>query len=78
MTPRFERDDEPPRPFRARYDGTCAADCPNRIHPGDMVQYVDGQLVHVGCIPDERPEPEPRPVCPACFTETALNGTWSC
>jgi len=76
MTPRF--DDEPPATWRARYDGTCAADCGFRIHPGDMVQRVDGQLVHHGCIPEEQPEPEPRPVCPTCHMEIALNGACSC
>lgn len=65
--------------FAARYDGTCAAECENRIHPGDHVRYVDDQLVHVGCFPKE-PEPErtPRPTCPNCFTEIALNGACSC
>lgn len=71
-------DDQPSFPFTARFDGACAADCGNRIHPGDTVQYVDGQLVHHGCIPTEQPEPEPRPVCPSCFMEIALNGACSC
>ena len=65
-------------PFRARFDGVCAAECPERLHPGDMVQYVDGQLVHHGCLPAAAPEPEPRPVCPSCFMEIALNGACSC
>ncbi|MGI6878804.1 hypothetical protein [Microbacterium sp. gxy059] len=63
--------------FRARYDGTCAADCDQRIDPGDEVTYLDGQLVHVGCEPVDD-EPAPRPVCPICFTETALNGACAC
>ena len=59
--------------FTARYDGTCAAECGDRIHP------VDDQLVHVGCFPKpDEPEPEPRPTCPNCFTEIALNGACSC
>lgn len=41
-------DSRPSFPFRARYDGVCAADCGYRVHPGDMVQFVEGQLVHVG------------------------------
>lgn len=53
--------DAPSPPFRARYDGVCAA-----------------QLVHHGCVPDEKPEPEPRPVCPTCFMEIALNGACAC
>lgn len=70
--------DAPRPPFRARYNGRCAAECGHRVHEGDMVQYVGGQLVHVGCIPDERPEPAPRHVCPSCFVEIALNGECSC
>lgn len=70
--------DRPSYPFRARYNGDCAAGCGNRVHEGDMVQFVEGQLVHVGCIPDEQPEPEPRPVCPECFLEIAVNGACSC
>lgn len=68
--------DHPSHPFAARYNGTCAVECGHRIHEGDMVQYVEGQLVHVGCVPDE--EPEPRPVCPNCFMEIAKNGACQC
>jgi len=70
--------DGPSRPFRARRDGVCAAACGYRIHEGDMAQYVDDQLVHHGCIPDEKPEPEARPVCPTCHMEIALDGACSC
>lgn len=63
--------------FTARYDGTCAAECGDRIHPGDYVRYVDDQLVHVGCFPKDD-EPEARLTCPNCFTEIALNGACSC
>lgn len=73
----FHDADVTPRPFQARYNGACAVDCGHRIHEGDMVQYVDRQLVHVGCIPDEK-EPEPRPVCQECWTEIAANGTCMC
>lgn len=41
-----------------------------------MVQYVEDQLVHVGCVPAD--EPEPRPVCPTCFLEIPLNGACGC
>lgn len=37
--------------FRAKFDGVCAAECGNRIHPGDLVRYEDDQLVHVECVP---------------------------
>ncbi len=70
--------DGPSRPFRARRNDVCAAECGFRIHEGDMAQYVEGQLVHHGCIPDDKPEPDPRPTCPICFTEIALNGSCSC
>lgn len=62
--------------FVAKYDGVCAAECGNRIHPGDHVRYEEGQLVHAACFPVE--EPEPRPVCRSCFMEIALNGACSC
>lgn len=71
-------DGSPSYPFPARYDGTCAVDCGMRIHMGDMIQYVEDQLVHVGCIPEERPEPKPRPVCEKCWMEIALNGACGC
>jgi hypothetical protein len=41
--------------FPARFDGVCAKDCGNRIHPGDIVRYEgdalhgDGRLVHDEC-----------------------------
>ena len=45
-------------PFRAMFDGVCAAGCENRVHPGDLVRYdADDQLVHSECAPaDESPE----------------------
>lgn len=64
-------------PFPARYDGKCAVECGSRIHAGDMVQYVEGQLAHHGCIPDER-EPDSRPVCGECFMEKAVNVACDC
>jgi hypothetical protein len=56
-------------PFPARFDGTCAADCENRIHPGDRVQYVDGQLMHAACAPAPEPTEQPQepPVCGVCW-----------
>ncbi len=56
--------------FPARYDGTCAAECGNRIHPGDAVRYDDDdQLRHDACTPkpskfDMRLTDV---VCPDCF-----------
>jgi len=69
-----------PFPFPARYDGVCAADCDSRIHPGDTVQFVDGQLVHLECTARllAQPEPEPRPVCPSCWLEISVSGACGC
>lgn len=71
-----------PYPFPARYDGVCAAGCDSRIHPGDSVQFIEDQLVHIECtarlLAQPEPEPEPRPTCPKCFTEIALNGACLC
>ncbi|MEX8058595.1 hypothetical protein [Microbacterium sp. 16-032] len=64
--------------FTARYAGRCAADCGEQIAPGDEVEFVDDQLVHDGCTPTPQAERAPRPVCPDCFTEIALNGACSC
>lgn len=64
--------------FTARYGGKCAADCDRRIAPGDVVEYVDDELVHEGCVPAPIVERAPRPTCPECFTETALNGACAC
>lgn len=51
--------------FPARYDGTCAAKCGERIHPGDLVRY-DPRLVHDKCAthPTEPPAPV---VCGVCW-----------
>lgn len=64
--------------FEAKCGGRCAAECGTRIDPGDQVEYVDDELVHVGCVPEPESEPKPRPVCPNCFMEIALNGACSC
>lgn len=41
--------------FPARYDGTCAASCGDRIHPGDPVRYDGDRLVHDQCAPARDP-----------------------
>jgi len=64
--------------FTAKYPDRCAANCGERIEPGDTVEYVDDDLVHEGCVPESEIEREVRPVCPDCFTEIALNGACSC
>jgi len=64
--------------FLAKYAGRCAADCDQPIDPGDIVEFVDDQLVHEGCVPAPVVERAPRPICPTCFIEIALNGTCAC
>lgn len=57
--------------FRAKFEGGfCPADCGSRIHEGDMVEYVDDELVHAECTPQRDPlELRLREVvCPDCFT----------
>ena len=46
----------PSHTFRAQWDGACAANCGNRIHPGDTVRYDDNdQLRHDECTPKRDP-----------------------
>jgi hypothetical protein len=55
-------------PFPARFDGACAAQCENRVHPGDPVVYVDGQLMHAECAPEPEPTDKTEPaVCGVCW-----------
>jgi hypothetical protein len=61
--------------FLARLNSPCAG-CDDPIDPGDIVEYFEDELVHEGCRP--QPAPAPRPVCPICFMEIALNGACSC
>jgi len=39
--------------FPAKFDGTCAAGCVMRIHPGDMIRRDEalGGFVHDSCTP---------------------------
>ena len=56
--------------FKAMFEGDmCPTDCGQRIHVGDEVQYVDGELMHVECAPklskyDMHPG---ETVCPDCY-----------
>ena len=50
------------RTFIARYPGSCAAECGERISPGDDVVYVDDRLVHTDCADGLGPMPTPRAV----------------
>ena len=63
--------------FLARFNSPCAdRTCEHPIDRGDIVEYVDDQLVHEGCRP--APDRGPRPVCGDCFMEVALNGACGC
>lgn len=65
--------------FPARYGARCAADCiEDFIYPGDLIEYVEGQIVHEGCTPAVVVDRAPRPVCPDCFTEITPAGTCGC
>ena len=59
------------RPFAAAYGGACAADCGDRIHPGDPVTYVADELFHEECAgrgPAAALDAPPGRVCPSCWT----------
>ncbi|BBY78916.1 hypothetical protein H7I53_18110 [Mycolicibacterium pulveris] len=54
--------------FAAKYPGVCAYG--DRIEPGELVEYVDDELVHVNCdvpsLPNDRDDLTK--VCRTCFT----------
>jgi hypothetical protein len=56
-------------PFRALYDGVCAAGCDSRIHPGDLIRYEGDELVHNECAPahDRFTIGPDEVICPDCF-----------
>ncbi|RFZ41380.1 hypothetical protein DAVIS_02649 [Mycobacterium marinum] len=54
--------------FSARYDGRCAStDCDygDHISPGDDVEYIDDELMHVACA--TRARRGAGQLCHACF-----------
>lgn len=63
--------------FEAKYSGRCGA-CDERIQPGDVCTYAEDVVVHEDCEASVPREPDPRPVCPRCFMETAANGKCGC
>lgn len=51
--------------FNARWSGRCA-DCDEWFDVGELVHYVDDELVHDRCSGEElKPESPP---CPQCWT----------
>lgn len=61
-------------PITAQHPAVCE-DCGDYIQVGDVIVLAGGAgWVHQVC-----PKlPQPRPVCPTCFQETALNGSCGC
>ena len=53
--------------FLAKWGGLCGA-CYDHIEPGDRVQYVNDDLVHVDCEPFEVPD-EKAVVCTTCWIQ---------
>lgn len=55
--------------FQARYNGRCA-DCEERIHEGDHVEYRSDELCHVTCpTPTDPYTVKPgEALCGQCFT----------
>lgn len=46
----------PPRTFEARFDSECAR-CGGDIEAGDIVEWLDDDVVHHGCKAPFRPQP---------------------
>lgn len=54
--------------FAARYSGgQCAAACGEPIIEGEMLTYIDDDLVHVGCSRDTGLRQVPATVCTKCW-----------
>lgn len=57
----------PSHPFPALYDGTCAAGCEFRVHPGDsIIRDDDGTIWHEGCAPAQPVQEPVEVICPDC------------
>lgn len=52
--------------FEAKFPGRCAA-CDDEIHAGELVKYVDDELVHVGCEDSPVPAEEVGIACTRCW-----------
>lgn len=63
--------------FKAKYDGRCA-ECHETIYRGDLLEHVDGQVIHTDCTPDETKPEVARPTCPKCWLVIAANGECGC
>jgi hypothetical protein len=63
--------------FLAKYNTACpGAGCDEDIEVGDIVEWIEGQVVHEGCLPPA--EVKPRPVCGECFMEITPSGACGC
>jgi hypothetical protein len=54
------------RQFAARFPGTCGH-CDHDITPGQIVEFIDDDLVHVRC-------PPPPAICPSCHFVIPVSG----
>lgn len=55
--------------FAAKWSGYCAdVLCPDPIDVGDLITYVDDELVHEDCIPRPIVVPKADAVCGTCWT----------
>lgn len=59
-------------PFIASFGAACAAECGERIQPGQDVRYHDDELMHVECAEQVAARPPARVElvrpCPSCWT----------
>lgn len=53
--------------FVAKFGGRCAG-CDDRIKPGQLVVYVNDELVHLDC-EELALTPQPAEVCTTCWLE---------
>lgn len=58
--------------FEAKYPGMCAYG--DRIEPGDVCTYVDGEIAHTEC--DAGYDLRTPKVCPDCHLEHAGGCDW--
>lgn len=63
--------------FVAKYDGRCG-ECSERISEGDHLEFVDGGVVHLDCVPDHTTEAPARPTCAKCWQILSVSGACGC
>lgn len=53
--------------FAAKYSGRCANACDEQIEVGDDVLFVEGELMHVGCVSGAGGLEAAGAPCPSCW-----------